>query len=66
MHLFQDETVAESRKSSQTKQEHITEAKETLKAKALEGSLVVKAGFEEVHMLGRPYMQVDHFQCILR
>lgn len=53
MHLFQSETAAESRKSSKTKQEHIAEAKETSKEKAVEGSLVVKAAFEDVHMFAK-------------
>ncbi|RCN44719.1 hypothetical protein ANCCAN_09294, partial [Ancylostoma caninum] len=51
--LFQSETAAESRKSSQTKQEHIAEAKETSKEKPAEGPLVVKAAFEDVHMFAK-------------
>ncbi|EYB83952.1 hypothetical protein Y032_0326g2570 [Ancylostoma ceylanicum] len=58
VHLFarpvtQRETAAESRKSSQTKQEHIAEARETSKEKPVEGSLVVKAAFEDVHMFAK-------------
>ncbi|RCN46864.1 hypothetical protein ANCCAN_07043, partial [Ancylostoma caninum] len=57
--LFQTETAADSRKSSQAKQEHIAEAKETSKLKTPEGPLVVKAGFEEVHLFARPVKQSE-------
>ncbi|ETN74146.1 hypothetical protein NECAME_13184 [Necator americanus] len=53
MRLFQNETAAVSKKSSETKQDKIAEAKKTPNKKTEEGSLIVKADFEDVHMFAK-------------
>ncbi|KAK6739180.1 hypothetical protein RB195_020940 [Necator americanus] len=49
----ENETAAVSKKSSETKQDKIAEAKKTPNKKTEEVSLIVKADFEDVHMFAK-------------